>query len=170
MHFFPSPLLFVFFKTLNILPNSQCDETFEKKCQITFRSKAVTEPVSSFLVVHYRRSQKKKLLSIKKRRSFCKYIFWWGQGKLKTRTNFEQQKTTKKQMTGVGESSQTDRAQPTYFIRSSISEWGMEILRPSCSYSNKLMKILMLRMTKNVILVVFSVHCGEKIWIIVNFY
>ena len=32
------------------------------------------------------------------------------------------------------------------------------------------MKILMLRMTKNVILVVFSVHCGEKIWIIVNFY
>ena len=103
MHVFPSPLLFVFFKTLNILPNAQCDETFEKKCQITFRSKAVTEPVSSFLVVHYRRSQKKKLLSIKKRRSFCKYIFWRGQGKLKTRTNFEQQKTTKKQMTGVGE-------------------------------------------------------------------
>ena len=32
------------------------------------------------------------------------------------------------------------------------------------------MKILMLRMTKNVILVVFSVHCGEKIWIIVNFH
>ena len=32
------------------------------------------------------------------------------------------------------------------------------------------MKILRLRMTKSVILVIFSVHCGEKIWIIVNFY
>ena len=31
-------------------------------------------------------------------------------------------------------------------------------------------KILMLRMTTNVILVTFSVHCSEKIWIIVNFY
>ena len=30
------------------------------------------------------------------------------------------------------------------------------------------MKILRLRMTKSVILVIFSVHCGEKIWIIVN--
>ena len=27
-------------------PSPQCDETFEKKCQISFRSKAVTEPVS----------------------------------------------------------------------------------------------------------------------------
>ena len=26
----------------------------------------------------------------------------------------------------------------------------------------------MMRMTTNVILVIFSVHCGEKIWIIVN--
>ena len=33
-----------------------------------------------------------------------------------------------------------------------------------------IMKILRLRMTKSVILVIFSVHCGEKIWIIVNFY
>ena len=31
-----------------------CNENFEKKCQITFRSKAVTEPVSSFLGVHFR--------------------------------------------------------------------------------------------------------------------
>ena len=31
----------------NHLP-PQCDETFEKKCQISFRSKAVTEPVSNY--------------------------------------------------------------------------------------------------------------------------
>jgi len=31
----------------NAATEQQCDETFEKKCQISFRSKAVTEPVRS---------------------------------------------------------------------------------------------------------------------------
>ena len=140
MHVFPIPLLFVFFKTLktlNILPNAQCDETFEKKCQITFRSKAVTEPVSSFLGVHFRMDVVIKEITFdKKRKSSCKYNLWSRQGKLKTRTNFEQQKTTKKQMTGVGESSQTDSSAYTFYEKS-LSEWEMEILRHSCSYSNK---------------------------------
>ena len=37
-------------------------------------------------------------------------------------------------------------------------------------FHSVVVKILRLRMTKNVILVIFSVHCSEKIWIIVNFY
>ena len=42
--------------------------------------------------------------------------------------------------------------------------WSPEIPPPG-----NIIKILMLRMT-NVILVIFSIHCVEKIWIIVNFY
>ena len=41
----------IFHNTQNTQYLGQCDETFEKKCQITFRSKAVTEPVSNFLDV-----------------------------------------------------------------------------------------------------------------------
>ena len=50
------------------------------------------------------------------------------------------------------------------------SKCGFVIQFSRIALLNSDVKILRLRMTKSVILVIFSVHCGEKIWIIVNFY